>query len=145
MRRRKYKYVVSCLFCCFLVCLVLGCGKKQTLTQPYVLDDQKWDILTNTGFHDAYVRDVVTGQRIEYNGENNQDFRDILKSMMPIDECSVDFSTNVQYIFSYHAGMDPLEIPVVVADGRIFFKFLDKWYRGGEARHFLKAIESRGK
>lgn len=118
-------------------------SNRMAARSSVVLSADHWAVLSNTGFSWGRVDDVVSKQTVASYGNGDPIFRMILKAMWAADPHVVLMTeTNVHFMVSYSAGMDPTYIPVSLKEEHVFFKVGEHWYRGGSARCFLDLISS---
>jgi len=130
-------------FCGILLATATGCGPRTDPNQP--LTNERWAILSNTAFINAYVRSHDGKNTDEQLADVTEDqFRKLLKALMPLlvfqgDPATTDFD----YELHYQAGMDPTWIRVLVRENDLLFWFKRNpsiVYVGGDKDAFLKAL-----
>ncbi len=125
----------------FFLLIVTGCNNNRDAANV-VFNNETWEIWTNTSFDMASVEKVSNNDRYLFKGKNNNNFRALLKSLGPIEVISaIDMSDAFcQYRIKLLAGSMYVEIPLQINNGRVIFCINQVWYKGGESKKVIEAI-----
>ena len=105
------------------------------------LTTENWDILSNTGLHNCYVRERVDEEWEQLFFGDETRFRKLLTALSPL-KPHYDTPAVWDYSLNYQAGMDPDAIFVRVNEDHLTFRIGEWVYVGGNRSKFLAAIAS---
>jgi hypothetical protein len=107
------------------------------------LTGEKWAVLSNTALNWQHIRVAAAPNDRLFEPAKN-DFRKLLKLLMPFEATSEPPGDRFDYELVYQGGMDPTTIYVDVAgdDMRFWFRGRPTLYRSRSREAWLKALES---
>jgi len=103
-----------------------------------VLGDD-WEMQSNTSFSHAYVYIEESGKTLSFQ-DNDDVFRGILKSLQPKSNNDGVIEGKPDYVLSFHAGMDPCDIPVWIYSDYLVFSFAGHNYFSENNEVFVRQI-----
>ena len=106
---------------------------------PRPLTDRDVELMSNSGYHSAYVN-YPGGQQVSLSEAEYETMRSLIRSLAPIRKTRERRIESPQYSLSYHGGMDPTQIDVRMMDDDLEFSLGNFIHTGGSAEIFRSLL-----